>query len=159
MSSVGAGRPRGYHFWEKNEGGRLFFTDTYATTDTIDDAVARVEAMREPWLLWVAFTAAHAPHDEPPASLHSSSSLETPADRYDAVVEALDREIGRLLDGLGPERLARTTVILVGDNVASFLGKSTALEDCQGEIKHLQELARSFGMSGQGPEPMPATGD
>ena len=123
VASTRPGRPRGYHFWEKIEDGRARFTETYATTDTVDDALDRIRAMREPWFLWVAFNAAHAPWDAPPAALHSRGSLETPADRYDAIVEALDREIARLLRGLGEETLARTTVIFVGDNGTPVSGK------------------------------------
>jgi arylsulfatase A-like enzyme len=35
---------------------------------------------------------------------------------FDAAVEALDTEFGRLLNELGPERLARTLVVFLGDN-------------------------------------------
>jgi arylsulfatase A-like enzyme len=115
-ATPGSGKGRGYLFWEKDDNGRVFMTRRYATTDTVDDALARIEAMPEPWLLYVAFNAAHSPWDEPPVALHPVPVLETPADRFDAVAEALDREIGRLLEGLGPERLARTTVIFAADN-------------------------------------------
>jgi arylsulfatase A-like enzyme len=122
-ATPGTGRGRGYFLWEKNDNGTLSVTRRYVTTETVDDALARIEAMPEPWLLYVAFNAAHSPWDEPPDSLHSVRPLATPADRFDAVAEALDREIGRLLQGLGPARLARTTVIFAADNGTPVAGK------------------------------------
>jgi arylsulfatase A-like enzyme len=108
--------PEDYFHWRKDTNGRIAWTSTYATTDTVDDALARIDAMPEPWFLWVAFNAAHYPLHEPPAGLYSGQPLLTPADAYHAVVEALDREIGRLLASVDSEVLARTTVILVADN-------------------------------------------
>jgi arylsulfatase A-like enzyme len=111
-----------YFSWEKNINGRLTYTNTYATTDTIDDALARVEAMRRPWFLWVAFNAAHRPYEEPPSSLHTRRDLEGVADRFDATVEALDSEIGRLLRSMDPAVLAETTIIFVSDNGTAQAG-------------------------------------
>lgn len=105
-----------YFRWRKDTNGEIAWSTTYATTDTVNDALARIEAMPEPWFLWVAFNAAHYPLHEPPAELYSGGYLATPADAYHAVVEALDTEIGRLLASVDPEVLARTTVILVADN-------------------------------------------
>jgi len=114
---------RGSYFtWEKSTNGRFGRTSTYATTDTIDDALARVEAMQPPWFLWVAFNAAHKPYEEPPSSLHTRRDLESVADRYDAMVEALDSEIGRLLRSLDPDVLAATTIIFVSDNGTAHAG-------------------------------------
>jgi arylsulfatase A-like enzyme len=110
------GNQMSYFSWEKNTNGRLAHTDTYATTDTIDDALARVEAMHPPWFLWVAFNAAHRPFEEPPRSLHTRRNLESVADRFDATVEALDGEIGRLLRSMDPAVLAETTIVFVSDN-------------------------------------------
>ncbi|MHC5212741.1 MAG: sulfatase-like hydrolase/transferase, partial [Planctomycetota bacterium] len=58
----------------------------------------------------------------PPSHLHSvdlsaaASPAETPTPYYRAMVEALDTELGRLLDGLGPALQSRTTVVFLGDN-------------------------------------------
>jgi len=85
------------------------------------DALAYVETMAEPWFLMVAFNAPHLPRHIPSASLHSRSAeeLTTNAERYDALVEALDTEIGRLLSGIESPVLANTTVFFVGDNGTS----------------------------------------
>ena len=93
--------------------------DVYATTDAVDEALARIAAFGDDeWLIWVAFNAPHAPFHVPPSGLTtlgvddgSSNAL-----KYEAAVEAMDSEIGRLLDGIPADVLADTTVIFLGDN-------------------------------------------
>ena len=109
----------GFYLWEKITNGTIVLTKAYATTITTDDAIDRIDVMPEPWFAYVAYNAPHAPWHVPPFDLHSYPDLDTdssPALRYDAMVEALDTEIGRLLDTLSPEVRARTTVIFIGDN-------------------------------------------
>lgn len=128
---------RGYHDWDRNQNGVLSTSTTYLTTATVDDALDRVAQMPEPWFLYVAFNAAHTPLNDPPAHLLSGDvpGQDAPAeDRYDAVLEALDTEIGRLLDALGPDRLARTTVMLAGDNGTSDFGVPEEVDE--GRNKH-----------------------
>ncbi len=99
---------------------------TYATTDVVNDAVSFINAQTsagKPWFAWVAFNAPHTPFHLPsPTSLcsHYSSLSGTsaditahPASYYNAAVEAMDTEIGRLLAAVD---LAKTTVIFIGDN-------------------------------------------
>lgn len=106
-----------YFDWEKVVDGRVMRTQRYATSDTVDDALARATTLPQPWLLYVAFPAPHAPFHEPPAELLA----EPPRGRgapglYRSAVEAMDHELGRLLDGL-PEATRRNTVIVfLGDN-------------------------------------------
>lgn len=105
-----------YFRWRKNSNGEIAWRNVYATTDTVNDALARIAAMPEPWFLWVAFNAAHFPLHTPPAELYGGRALVDEADAYHAAVEALDSEIGRLLASVEPEVMARTTVIFVSDN-------------------------------------------
>lgn len=108
-----------YFRWEKWDNGQTLESTTYATTDTVDDALGRAAVMPEPWLLYVAFNAPHYPMHVPPAHLHSDAGLtEDSGDprKFDALVEAFDTELGRLLDGIDPDVLSRTTVVVVGDN-------------------------------------------
>jgi arylsulfatase A-like enzyme len=62
-------------------------------------------------------SAPHAPYEKPPNSLHSRDALpQTGVPRrsyYEAMIEALDSELGRLLKEVN---LADTTVIFLGDN-------------------------------------------
>jgi len=108
-----------YDHWEKVTNGKPASTDTYATTDTVDDAIGRIGTMASPWLLWVAFNAPHTPLHVPPPDLHGNPGLtedDPEVDRYHAMVEAMDSEIGRLLASMDSATLARTTIIFVGDN-------------------------------------------
>jgi arylsulfatase A-like enzyme len=91
----------------------------YATTRTTDDALRVIEACGDqPWLLWVSYNAPHQPYHVPPAHLLQGAGHDLTSDlgRGLAMIEALDSEIGRLLDGIRPAVLARTTVIYFGDN-------------------------------------------
>ena len=128
--SPGGEAETGYHHWVKTcdpaKSGVLEQTcsRTYATTDTADEAIARVQAMRPPWFLEVAFNAAHRPFSAPPEELvpHGACAFQygrlahpTMAEDADAMVEALDHELGRLLaeiHALDP----RAYVLLVSDN-------------------------------------------
>ena len=98
--------------------GELVWKEGYVTSETVDDAIARVDAMPEPWFMWVGFNAPHVPIHIPPDDLHSFDLDEDSSelDMYRAMCESLDTEIGRLLSSIDPEELARTTILLVGDN-------------------------------------------
>jgi arylsulfatase A-like enzyme len=100
-------------------GASQSFSSTYATTDSVDDALMLIDGFgADPWFVWLAFHAPHKPFHVPPAGLHSFGDGQglPETDQYRAALEALDTELGRLLGGIRPAVLARTTVILVGDN-------------------------------------------
>lgn len=107
---------------------------TYATTALTDfaiDFIHEQETTRpgEPWFLYQAYNAPHAanggnnPYQVPPAALHSVdlSSVGNPAPGttatnipiYQANIQSLDTEIGRLLAEVD---LDNTVVIFLGDN-------------------------------------------
>jgi arylsulfatase A-like enzyme len=116
---------RGYYNWTKNVNGVTEESDVYMTTDSVDEALDRISTMEEPWFLYVAFNAPHGPLDLPPSDLLAGPlpTFDAPRDvRYDAVLEALDTEIGRLLDSVDPDVLSRTTVLTMGDNGTSDAG-------------------------------------
>ena len=100
---------------------------TYATTDNVNDAVSFISTQTtaaKPWFLWLAFNAPHIPYHKPPTSLlttagsialsgTSTDITANPESYFNAMIEAMDTEIGRLLASVN---LATTTVIFVGDN-------------------------------------------
>jgi arylsulfatase A-like enzyme len=109
-------------------------TTTYATTALTDYAIDYIhnheqEKPDEPWFIYQAYNAPHAanggnsPYQVPPRELHSVdlSSVGNPAPGtyatnipvYQANIQSLDTEIGRLLAEVD---LANTVVIFVGDN-------------------------------------------
>ncbi len=107
---------RGYFHYQKSTNGTLSDSETYATTDTVNDAIGRIEDLAEPWLLSVAFNAPHSPFHFAPEELHSYESASTDAEKFHTMVEALDTEIGRLLQALAPEVRDNTTIIFASDN-------------------------------------------
>lgn len=111
-----------YNSWPRTVDGVTATSTRYATSAQVDDALAWLSAQRGPWLLWLAFNAPHAPFHLPPAALHSYDHLagvalpQRPVEHYRAMIEAMDTELGRLLDAIPAEARARTWVVFVGDN-------------------------------------------
>ncbi len=123
--------------WDKTVNGNTSLVHTYATTDNVNEAVDWINNQsHQPWFLYLAFNAPHQPFQIPPHELVSPSTLarlpqddlgnispagtpcEGDAQRfcYLAMVEAMDAEIGRLLESIPSEVMAQTTVMFVGDN-------------------------------------------
>jgi len=113
----------GYFHWTKNvathAGALQLEVDHYATSENVDDALRLIERWGDrPWFLWLAFNAPHSPWHVPPAALHTLAVDQgSPASLlYRADLEALDTELGRLLESLPPAVRQRTTVVFLGDN-------------------------------------------
>ncbi|MCB9674750.1 MAG: sulfatase-like hydrolase/transferase [Alphaproteobacteria bacterium] len=107
-----------YYDWLKTTNGIQVPSSGYVTTETTDDAVDAVQTMPEPWLLGVFYNAPHEPLDLPPDSMHTYEGVtedDTPFVRMGPVVEALDGEISRILDALGPVE-QHTTIVFLSDN-------------------------------------------
>jgi hypothetical protein len=86
----------------------------YNTTLIVDRFLAWWSATPSPRFAYVAFHAPHAPfHAPPPGLTPSGPPVGTDREKYLAMVEALDTEIGRLLLGIDP---ATTVVFFAGDN-------------------------------------------
>ena len=118
----GGGALGNYFNWAKIVNGVRTNTTVYATTDQVDEAlgaIRRATAGGRPFMVWLGFNAPHAPYHVPPIALHSQKSLApyaaglSPRPYYEAMIEAMDTEIGRLLAEVD---LKTTTVIFVGDN-------------------------------------------
>jgi arylsulfatase A-like enzyme len=119
--SMGAQVPD-YSSWSRVVNGVMAPETQYATTVTVNDAREWIAEQTRPWLMWLAFNAGHSPFHIPPADLHTYTMLPgpplppRPVEHYHAMIEAMDTELGRLLDGLSPAVLARTWIIFLGDN-------------------------------------------
>jgi arylsulfatase A-like enzyme len=109
---------RGYWYWEKSVQGALAWSEVYATTDTIDDAIEAMHTLTPPWLLYVALNAPHIPAHEPPEELLAEPLPEdpTPSQLYAAMLEAADTELGRLMDSMSESQRETTTLFVAGDN-------------------------------------------
>lgn len=113
-----------YSSWERIEIENGTLTDsgttvtTYATTAQVTEAASFITAQgNDPWVVWMGFNAPHSPFQDPPANLAPvggyTTSGNTNLDLYIRMLEALDTEIGRLLQSIN---LATTNIIVVGDN-------------------------------------------
>jgi arylsulfatase A-like enzyme len=113
-----------YWNWRRTENAQTRAVTGYSTTVLTDAAVDWVQQQREPWFLWLAFAAPHAPFHLPPDDLHRRGHLSgdsadiaaQPLPYYLAMLEALDHEMGRLLSSLPPDVRDNTAVIFIGDN-------------------------------------------
>ncbi|MEO0323677.1 MAG: sulfatase-like hydrolase/transferase [Myxococcota bacterium] len=112
-----------YTDWTLTTEGRQERRTAYHTSAMTDLALDWIAAQEQPWFLWLAFVAPHSPFHLPPAELHERGLSGTAADIADdprpyylAAIEAMDREIGRLLATLAPEVRDETLIVFVGDN-------------------------------------------
>jgi len=107
-----------YFRWSRVVDGIEGPMTTYATTQTTDDALAWIQGRTGPWFCQVSYNAPHVPLHEPPPHLHTRTLTATSSNRekYKAMIEALDTEIGRLLAGIPQATLDDTHVLFLGDN-------------------------------------------
>jgi arylsulfatase B len=110
------GGVQGFFNYEYAVDGEVSRRADYLTSVEVDDALDFIATLPEPWLVYLAFHAAHSPAHVPPRDLYSGPDL-VPGEasdqaRFDAMTEALDTEIGRLLEGV-PDT---TLVVFLGDN-------------------------------------------
>lgn len=137
--------PQTYFDFTRYDNGVAVPTTVYATTDTVDQALAWLATAPEPWMCVVSFHAPHEPFHAPPANLHDvdltgAHPRLNPRPMYKAMVQALDAEIGRMMLGLGA-RLNHTNVFFMGDNgtpkaasAAPFLPEHAKLTPYEGGI-------------------------
>ncbi len=94
------------------------YNSPYATSVQVDEAVSFISAQgTNPWVVWMGFNAPHDPFHDPEPYLTIPGGYSTSGtsnlDYYIKMLEALDHEIGRLLQSVD---LTKTNIILVGDN-------------------------------------------
>lgn len=94
------------------------YDSPYATSIQVDEAVSFIgEQGDAPWVVWMGFNAPHDPFHDPPADLAPEGGYSTTGtankDLYIRMLEALDTEIGRLLESVD---LSKTNIIVIGDN-------------------------------------------
>ncbi len=121
--TLGGGVPS-YNSWTRVEIENGILTDpgttvtTYATSAQVAEATSFIASQGdEPWVVWMGFNAPHSPFHDPapfvtPADGYSTNGTSN-RDLYVRMLEALDHEIGNLLQAVD---LDRTNIIVVGDN-------------------------------------------
>lgn len=115
MGTLGAG-VSDYYNWAKTENGVTNNETQYATSAFTDASIDWVAGQDKPWLLWLAHTAPHAPFHVPPSELFTTSNTNNNVGKYVAMVEAMDYEIGRLIQSLPNDVKNNTLILFVGDN-------------------------------------------
>jgi len=122
--------------WHRNE--EPLIEEGYSTTLIADEAVRIIENkdIDRPLFLYVAFNAPHTPIQAPALNIESFSHIEDPLIRaYAANVNALDTEIGKIIQSIEDQGLLEETIIVFfgltksKGNTAGLKGsKTSALE-------------------------------
>ena len=118
------GAVQSYTNWNLTENGQTNHSSEYSTTKFTDLSIEWVSKQNSPWFLWLAYNAPHTPFHLPDNSLHQQGALPTdqasidanPLPYYMAMLEAMDSEIGRLLNSMSQEVRDNTIIIFIGDN-------------------------------------------
>lgn len=105
-----------YYSWEKSQDGMTITENSYVTSTLTDTSLAWIDRQSQPWMLWLAHVAPHAPQHVPPSHMFSINNTNPNRRKYIAMIEAMDYEIGRLLGSLADSVRDNTIVIYVGDN-------------------------------------------
>ncbi|MBU3011898.1 sulfatase-like hydrolase/transferase [Polaribacter vadi] len=140
FAGIKSGGVQDYYSWPLIEDGVSATNTDYMTTKLTDLAIDWKAAQTKPWFLWMAYTAPHTPFHLAPNNLHSQGNLSTdqttidanPLPYYLSALEALDTEMGRLINSMSDEEKANTIIIFIGDNgtpgqvVQSPYGRRTA---------------------------------
>ncbi|MCM8538634.1 MAG: sulfatase-like hydrolase/transferase [Lentisphaeraceae bacterium] len=94
----------------------------YTTTVFVNETINWIEENKEkPWISWLALNATHTPLHTPPADLHTydddGEDMTDPTVQFKAMIQAMDTELGRLIDYLKQSNeLKNTLIIFLGDN-------------------------------------------
>jgi arylsulfatase A-like enzyme len=123
-SGVLGGGVQSYWNWNLVENMQSSSSTEYTTTKFTDLAINWIGSQNQPWFLWLAYNAPHTPFHLPPSELHSQgvlpedqSSIDlNPLPYYLAMIEAMDSEMGRLINSMSQEERGNTVIIFIGDN-------------------------------------------
>ena len=111
-----------YYNWQLTEDGSTKTQNSYITEALTTSSISWINQQTKPWFLWLAYNAPHAPFHVPPSTMHSQGNLPeytngmnaTPY--YMAAIEAMDFQIGRLLNSIPSDVRDNTLIIFIGDN-------------------------------------------
>ena len=127
----------GYYNWTKITNGVSSTCTNYATTENVNNAISYLNSQpaTKPFFLWLAFNAPHTPYQLPPANLITNTGLTgiqaeitaNPTPYFQAMVEAMDKEIGRFFDYLiSSGKWVTTDIIFIGLTTNLPMEKCTA---------------------------------
>lgn len=111
-----------YYQWQLSHNGATSQNADYTTEVFTDLSIDWINQQSKPWFMWLAYNAPHTPFHVPPANMHGQGNLPTynngldPTPYYMAAIEAMDFQIGRLLDNIPENESNNTIIIFIGDN-------------------------------------------
>jgi len=107
-----------YYSWRMNDNGVFIPDERYLLTAEVDDALAQLNTLVEPWAMVVSLHSVHTPMHVPPDDLFTVEVPDPPDQPtgFNPMIEAMDTEVGRLLDAVSPD----TTVVFIADNGSSI---------------------------------------
>ncbi|MFT6270797.1 MAG: arylsulfatase A-like enzyme [Alphaproteobacteria bacterium] len=112
-----------YNNWQITVNGVTTISTEYHTTHITNLASEWINQQTTPWFAWVAYAAPHSPFHLPPTLLHNRTLTGSRADinnnrrdYYLAAIEAMDAEIGRLVNSLDTSVRDNTLIVFIGDN-------------------------------------------
>ncbi|MEO0894836.1 MAG: sulfatase-like hydrolase/transferase [Bacteroidota bacterium] len=108
-----------YYAWDKLENGLESIENTYASAYFTNYANTWIAQQNQPWICWLAHVSPHSPIHEPPAGTYTQSPVNSNYQKFRAMIENLDYEIGRVFDAMSQQQKENTLVIFVGDNGTS----------------------------------------
>ena len=116
------GAVQDYYQWQLTEDGSINMQTNYITEVFTDLSIDWINAQSKPWFLWLAYSAPHTPFHVPPSNMHNQGDLpaynngQDPIPYFMAAIEAMDFQIGRLLENIPTEEKENTIIIFLGDN-------------------------------------------
>lgn len=111
-----------YYQWQLTEDGSGSLQTEYITETFTDLSIDWINEQSKPWFLWLAYNAPHTPFHVPPGNMHNQGNLPEyvngldPVPYYMAAIEAMDYQIGRLLENIPTKEREKTIIIFLGDN-------------------------------------------
>ncbi|APG66467.1 sulfatase [Tenacibaculum todarodis] len=111
-----------YYNWELTENINTTTQTEYTTKKLTDLGIDWIKEQEKPWFMWLAYNAPHTPFHVPPNEMHSQGNLpdytngidETPY--FMAAIEAMDFQIGKMINSLTEDEKENTIIIFIGDN-------------------------------------------
>jgi len=124
FSGILGGTLSDYYNWTQTKSGSQQTITTYATTQFVNESITWIQDQTKPFFLWLAFNAPHTPFHRPPLDLITDQALSSnqatinanPSPYFRAAIEAMDKEISRLLSSLSDAQRENTIIIFMSDN-------------------------------------------
>ncbi|MCK0148312.1 sulfatase-like hydrolase/transferase [Arenibacter sp. F26102] len=116
------GSVKDYYNWPLSKNGKQSSSSVYTTKKFTDLASNWIQKQDKPWFMWLAYNAPHTPFHIPPVKMHKQGALPPykegvdPTPYFMASIEAMDHQIGQLLNSLSKEESENTLIIFMGDN-------------------------------------------